>query len=268
MHIRHFGRHTMEKPVVFIGWDNREKVAYEVLKHSIEKQTYSHPEIIPLYHKELRKQGYFKRPWAINALDGNFTDMVDQKPFSTEFSHTRFLVPALMRYKGWALFMDCDMIFKSDVKELFALCDDRYAVMCVKHRQNVKEREKMDGSPQSSYYRKNWSSFVLWNCGHELNRQITPEVVNTATGGWLHAFSWLEDRHIGTLPYEYNWIENCSPVVEKPKVIHYTLGGPWFSSYKDVMFSEEWWDMYKSFHHDLPDPSDKLITVDYSKVGK
>jgi lipopolysaccharide biosynthesis glycosyltransferase len=192
--------------------------------------------------------------------------LIDGKPFSTEFSHTRFLIPELMNFEGWALFMDCDMIFRCDVRDIFKHCDDQYAVMCVKHRQNVKEREKMDKSPQSKYFRKNWSSFMLINCGHPANRRLTKEVVNTADGGWLHGFSWLSDRQIGELPDIYNWIEGTSRGNIEPKVIHYTLGGPWLNGWEDVAFNDAWWNYYKSFHHDLPEPAVSLNTVDYKRI--
>lgn len=251
---------------IMLGWDSREKVAYEVCKHSIENRTNANVKIVPLYHKELRRQGFFRRPWLTGAVDGNSSDLIDQRPFSTEFSHTRFLVPELMKFKGWALFMDCDMIFRCDIKELFDLCDDRYAVMVVKHRQNVSKSEKMDGSPQQSYFRKNWSSFVLWNCNHPKNKQLTKEIVNTATGGWLHSFSWLEEHEIGCLPDYYNWIEGSSRGDIRPRVIHFSEGGPWFDGHKDVMFSDLWWDEYKSFNTDLPDPAAQLSTVDYNNI--
>lgn len=253
---------------VFIGFDGREKVAYEVLKHSIEKNTHSDVKIIPLYHRELRKQGFFQRPWVTEALTGNQIDLMDGRPFSTEFSHTRFLIPELMKFKGWALFMDCDMIFMNgvDVKEIFELADERYAVMCVKHRQDVKKSTKMDGVPQSAYYRKNWSSFMLINCGHEKNRVLKKETVNTATGGWLHGFSWLDDHNIGALPDYYNWIEGCSRGMERPRVVHYTEGGPWFHGKKEVMYAQQWDELYESFLEMRPEPSDELLQVDYSNV--
>jgi hypothetical protein len=256
----------MDELKVFIGWDGREKIAYEVMKHSIEKHTNTKHKIIPLYHKELRRQGFFQRPWVIEALTGNYVDLMDGRPFSTEFSHSRFLVPELMKYKGWALFMDCDMLVKCDIKEIFSHCDDKYAIMCVKHKQKVNKQEKMDGSLQQSYHRKNWSSFMLINCGHKLNREITKEVVNTATGGWLHAFSWLPDEAIGALPDYYNWIEGTSPTMERPRVIHYTMGGPWFDGYKDVMYAEDWWRMYETFHEMLPEPNAQLTEVNYRDV--
>jgi lipopolysaccharide biosynthesis glycosyltransferase len=251
---------------VFIGYDGREKVAYEVLRHSIEKNTHSNVKIIPLYHKELRKQGFFQRPWHTEALTGNQIDQMDGRPFSTEFSHSRFLIPELMKFKGWALFMDCDMLMRCDVKEIFDLCDERYAVMCVKHRQEVKKSTKMDGSPQTAYFRKNWSSFMLINCGHEANRQLTRDAVNTRSGGWLHSFSWLDERQIGSLPDYYNWIEGTSRGMEYPRVIHYTEGGPWFHGKKDVMYGDVWEEQYASMMEMLPEPSDQLLQVDYASI--
>ncbi len=251
---------------VFLGWDDREKTAYEVCKHSIEKHTHSNPRIIPLYHKELRRQGYFSRPWLTRASDGNRVDLIDDKPFSTEFSHSRFLVPELMKFSGWALFMDCDMIFRTDIKKLFSLCDKRYAVMCVKHRQKVDVKTKMDGTPQEKYNRKNWSSFMLVNCGHPSNRSLTKEIVNTKTGAWLHGLTWLQDHQIGDLPDTYNWIDGSSPGNVVPDVIHYSLGGPWFKDYDDCTFAEEWYKMYESFMEMLPSPAVDLNTINYGDL--
>lgn len=251
---------------VVIGWDDREKTAYEVCKHSLEKHTRSDVQVVPLYHKELRKQGFFQRPWLTQAHDGNRIDLIDGKPFSTEFSHTRFLVPALMKYKGWALFLDCDMLFRCDVKDIFELADDRYAVMCVKHRQNIKNQVKMDGSLQQSYYRKNWSSFMLINCGHPSNQALTRDIVNSATGGWLHGLSWLNDNEIGELPKEYNWISGTSPGNIHPKVIHYSEGGPWFLHHQDCAFADVWNHYYRSLNEDLPHPAGDLSIVNYGAL--
>ena len=142
----------------------------------------------------MRRLGYFFRPWLIDGPTGEFQDLIDGKGFSTEFSHTRFLIPELMGFNGWALFMDADMIFLSDINKLFELRDDRYAVMCVKHNHIPSEEIKMDGRVQQRYHRKNWSSFVLWNCGHPSNKILTKERINYMPGKDMHTFSWLDDR--------------------------------------------------------------------------
>lgn len=236
---------------IYIGWDTREDVAYQVCRHSIQRKCKGiDVNIIPLKHKDLRKQGVFWRPWLTHPTDGNRYDLIDLKPFSTEFSHTRFLVPYLNGYKGWALFMDSDMIFTSNIKKLFDLVDNRYACMVVKHNYRPEEGLKMDGEPQARYFRKNWSSFVLWNCAHPKNKHLTLDLVNKEAGKELHAFSWLEDNDIGALPFDYNWIEGSSPKASdrvdwRPDVIHYTLGGPWFPDCQDVMFAELWTQEYE-----------------------
>lgn len=264
---------TLFKPMnIFIGYDAREIVATEVAAHSIKQRTKSPINISYLKHKDLRKAGLFNREWLIEGTTGNFKDVVDGKNFSTEFSHTRFLVPALMNYKGWALFFDADMIFQSDIKKLFELCDDKYAVMCVKHDHRPKEVIKMDDQLQSQYERKNWSSFVLWNCGHPANEWLTPERVNTHTGTFLHTFGWLGDSLIGDLPYSYNYINKVSPKLPigiKPDVIHYTEGGPWFDNYKHVAYGDLWLDEYEDFQQNRDDcfPS-HVPTLVYDKAEK
>ena len=97
---------------------------------------------------------------------------------STEFTFTRFLIPHLCNYKGWALFCDSDVVFLENVDNLFALADDKYAVMCVQHDYTPKPGIKMDGQVQTVYPRKNWSSVVLWNCGHPSNEKVTIDSVN------------------------------------------------------------------------------------------
>ena len=212
---------------VFIGYDTREDIAYQVCKHSIlSKQP--NAEVSPLNQKELRDAGWYYRD-------------VD-KLASTEFTFTRFLVPALADYKGWALFMDCDMILTTDIKELFDQADDQYAVMCVQHDYTPKERFKMDGQRQTTYPRKNWSSVVLFNCAHPSNAALTVNLVNSPeiNGAYLHRFSWLEDKEIGKLGHTWNYLVGVYDDIEKPKLIHYTEGGPWFENYRNCEFSQLW----------------------------
>jgi lipopolysaccharide biosynthesis glycosyltransferase len=235
---------------IFIGWDAREAVASEVAAHSIKKRTQSPLNIQYLKHRELSAAGKFYRPWVVMGEERETYDMLDGKKFSTEFSHTRFLVPDLMNYRGWALFMDADMVFMSDVKKLFDFCDDRYAAMVVKHNHIPAEALKMDGREQLKYQRKNWSSFVLWNCGHPANKALTVEKVNFLQGRDLHRFVWLEDSQIGSLPFSYNYISGVSPKIEHgkmPAVIHYTEGGPWFPTCRDVPYGGTWLNEYEEW---------------------
>ena len=212
---------------VYVGYDTREDIAYQVCKHSILARQ---PEAVvrPLKQAELRDAGWYTRP-------------VD-KLASTEFTFTRFLVPELMNFQGWALFMDCDMILTTDIKELFDQTDDKYAVMCVQHDYEVKEGTKMDGQKQTSYPRKNWSSVVLWNCGHPSNKKLTQDFVNDPeiNGAYLHRFSWLKDEEIGELNHTWNYLVGVYDDIERPKLIHYTEGGPWFENYRNCEFSDLW----------------------------
>lgn len=135
------------------------------------------------------------------------------------------------------------MIFTNDIKKLFDKCDPSKAVMVVKHYHEVpKDGLKMDGRVQQNYYRKNWSSFVLWNCGHPANKDLTSERVNYMKGSDLHSFNWLTDDLIGALSFNYNYISGISPILsDKPSVVHYTEGGPWFDECKHVPYAD-WWD--------------------------
>lgn len=212
---------------IFVGYDTREDIAYQVCKHSIiSKQPEA--DVRPLKQQELRDAGWYTRP-------------VD-KLASTEFTFTRFLIPELTNFEGWALFMDCDMILTTDIKKLFDQADDKYAVMCVHHDYKVQEGVKMDGQKQTIYPRKNWSSVVLWNCGHPSNKVVTTDLINDpeTTGKYMHRFSWLKDEEVGELDHTWNYLVGVYNDYEKPNLIHYTEGGPWFENYRECEFADLW----------------------------
>ena len=214
---------------VFVGWDSREDIAYQVCKYSIlSKQP--NAEVIPLKQNDLRQQNLYWREKDLMA--------------STEFTFTRFLIPELTNYNGWALFMDCDMILTTDIQELFDQVDDRYAVMCVQHDYTPREGVKMDGQKQTVYPRKNWSSAMLINCAHPSNQALTKELVNDpeVTGAYLHRFSWLDDSEIGELDHTWNYLVGVYDDIETPKLIHYTEGGPWFENYRNCEYHQLWKD--------------------------
>lgn len=154
-----------------------------------------------------------------------------------------------MNYNGWALFCDGDMVCLDDISELFQYCDNRYAVMVVKHDYKTKAQEKYLGAKNEDYPRKNWSSVVLWNCSHPSNQQITPELVQGASGAFLHRFQWLKDDEIGNLPLEWNYLAEEYPERGQLKLIHYTLGTPCFFEYAACEMSEYWHNEYHQTVH-------------------
>lgn len=172
---------------VFIGWDSQEPVAATVLAHSIQMRS-SEPVSIA-YIKLGQLGGFFNR---------------ERDPLqSTEFSFSRFMVPWLCDYQGDAIFMDCDMLCRSDIAELWNMRRDEYAVQVVKHDYQPGHGTKFLNQPQTPYAKKNWSSVMLFN--NAKCKALTPAYVNTATGLELHQFKWLADEDlIGELPERWN----------------------------------------------------------------
>tara|TARA_B100001057_G_scaffold485747_1_gene565884 strand:+ start:711 stop:1409 length:699 start_codon:yes stop_codon:yes gene_type:complete len=212
----------------FIGYDPKEDIAYRVCKFSLLKRSSSNVNVLSLKLDELISKKLYTR--TIDPLA------------STQFTYTRFLVPKLMNYKGWAVFCDCDFIFLADVNDLIKSLDDSKAIYCVKHDYSPKEKHKMDGKIQSVYPRKNWSSFIIFNCSHPSTKKLTVDRVNNETGAYLHQFKWCKDEEIGSLDERWNWLEGWTSKSNKnkPFAVHYTRGGPWFNQWKGVEFAEDW----------------------------
>lgn len=222
---------------IFVGYDSREIPAFEVACHSAACQANLPVALKPLRADELYRQRLLWRP--VETANGVSVDHLSGAAQSTEFATSRFLVPFLQR-SGWALFVDCDVVFLADVAELFALADPRYAVMVVQHDHVPRESSKMCGQPQSAYRRKNWSSVILWNCDHRANLRLTPEIVNGWRGSQLHQFCWLADEEIGALPPEWNWLVGVQEKPAQPKIAHFTLGGPWLPAWRGAPHDELW----------------------------
>lgn len=210
---------------VFIGFDQRETAAFHVLAHSIHARSTEPVTIAPL---------------ALHQLGGIFHR--EHNPLqSTDFSFSRFLVPYLCNYQDWALFLDCDMLFFDDIAKLWALRDDRYAVLVVKHDYIPKEEIKFLGAVQTKYQKKNWSSAILFN--NSRCRSLTPEYVNTASGLDLHQFKWLgDDGLIGGLPLRWNHLVGEYDYSNDVGNVHYTVGGPYFDEYRDCDYANEWFE--------------------------
>lgn len=219
----------MEKLQIFVGWDPREDIAWRVCRHSILSRT--NPDLIsvqPLVQRELRQNGLYTRPVDLKA--------------STEFSLTRFLTPALAGSEGFAIFMDCDFLLQTDIIEVLNEVDPSNAVSVVQHDYTPTPGIKMDGQIQYAYPRKNWSSFIVFNLKHPAVRALTADVVNRSEPAYLHRFAWVDDKAIGALNRDWNFLVGWYPVAasKKPRALHYTNGGPWFENYADCDYADAW----------------------------
>lgn len=249
----------MTKFKIYMGYDRREKLAYDVARSSILRRT-SQPKVTtvhPLELNQLSAGGKFPlltRP--IEQKDGKMWCPISQAPMATEFAISRFCVPFL-QWTGWALFVDCDIVCLGDITELFALADEKYAVMVVKHDHKPTETTKMDGQVQTTYSRKNWSSVVLWNVDHPANKELTAEKLNTWPGRDLHAFKWLKDEDIGTLDPDWNYLVGNDERIPDctQKIVHFTLGGPWIKDWKGGPADYLWMAELKLSGLSLPTPA-------------
>ena len=200
---------------IFIGYDEGEKIAYSVLSESIRQHSSEPVSITPLDLSTTRY--HFQRKKQSNQ--------------STDFAFSRFMVPYLCRYQGWAIFMDCDMLLRTDINKIWMMKDDNYAVMCCKHDYVPNQNAKFRGAKNEPFPKKNWSSFMMMN--NEKCRALSLPYVNEASGLDLHQFKWLESEDlIGSLPLSWNWLVSEYDYNPKADNVHFTLGGPYFKGYE------------------------------------
>ena len=214
---------------VFIGYDSREDIAYQVARYSLLRHASGDVTVHAIRQPAVRELGLYTRPADASA--------------STEFSLTRFLTPYLVaQTSGWSLFTDCDFLFTADIRGVLSGLDPAKAVYVVQHEYDPAHDIKMDGKKQTRYPRKNWSSFMLFNNAHPDVRALTPEIVNSATPAFLHRFDWVQDQsQIGALDLDWNFLQGEYPKpATTPRVVHFTNGGPWFAEWKNVDYADLW----------------------------
>jgi lipopolysaccharide biosynthesis glycosyltransferase len=209
-----------------IGYDEREAVAYHTFCQSVLEKSSMSVSFVPLNLSSIKT-------YIESHNDG-----------SNAFIYSRFLTPYIFSFDGWAIFADGDMICRADIADLWANRDESKAVLCAKHEYKTKANGKYLGNKNQDYPRKNWSSLVLWNCGHPANKILTPEFISSQTGAFLHRFQWLEDSLIGELSKDWNWLTTEYEDNYNAKLLHYTLGTPCFKDYWSTDMSDEWHDTY------------------------
>jgi lipopolysaccharide biosynthesis glycosyltransferase len=212
---------------VVVGFDPREALVYHVFCQSVINHASGPVSFVPL---------------AINTLSDYCESHGDG---SNEFIYSRFLTPYLCNYDGWAIYADGDMVCRDDIYKLFAMKDPTKAVQVVKHDYLTVATQKYFGNKNENYPRKNWSSVMLWNCGHEAVKCLTPDLVETKTGAFLHRFQWLDDALVGDLPKEWNWLATEYEDNYEAKLVHYTLGAPCLKDYAEAPMADIWFKAFE-----------------------
>ena len=206
---------------LFLGYDKREAIGFHVCVSSVLRHASSPVAVTPVFGK--RRDG------------------------TNDFIYARFLIPHLMGYQGWAIFADgSDMLFRDDIAKLWALrsARNKAAVLAVQRQYKTRNHRKYIGTAMESanrdYRCKNWSSLILFNCAHPLNRVLTPDYVEAHDGQHLHTFGWLPSGAVGALPSRWNVLIGEDGETEECAVAHFTLGVPLIEHYRDSLYADEW----------------------------
>lgn len=216
---------------LYYGYDPRESIGAYVFQNSVLTRSSLPVQFIPLHLDNMKKF------YSEHHKDG-----------TNNFIYSRFLIPYMQGYQGWAIFMDgADMICLDDIAKLWELRDPfGKAVQVVKHDYKTTSSRKYIGTEMeadnSDYPRKNWSSVMLINCGHYAWRLITPESIAANAGSYLHRFQFMEDDQIGELPKEWNHLVTENAPNPDAKLIHFTLGSPAWPHYSYCEYSEEFFN--------------------------
>lgn len=232
---------------IFIGCDSREMVAAEVAANSIRQRMPGY-EIVFLTKEMCEAFDYREEP---------------ERPHSTEFTYTRFLVPWLCGFKGTALFIDCDVLMLRDPAQddqgedlslitlATSLATSQHALRVVPHLYVPPSQTKMDGQRQIAYFRKLWSAVMLMDC--ERLEEFWPKTkVESGDPAELHGFTNIPSEEIGELPWAWHHLD---PTIKRPGetsrngvspiLHHFTEGGPWFANYADCPFSDRWYEQFE-----------------------
>lgn len=229
---------------IYIGFDPREVAAFAVCRESVKRHCPGNWPVRGLVLSDLQAKGLYTRPleYRPSAVDRPLLwDVISDAPMSTEHANARFLVPYIAK-TGWALFMDGDVLVRANLGQMFETLDRSKAVYCVQHRHEPEPGVKMDGQQQTRYARKNWTSFILFNCDHPANAPLVNDttLANTLPGRDLHRLCWLKDEDIGELDCSWNWLAGVSDPEIAPDVVHFTNGTPDMRGYEDAPFADEW----------------------------
>jgi hypothetical protein len=185
----------------FIGYDQRQPVAFNIAQASIWR--------------------HCSRPVSITPLV--LSTLPIERRGLTEFSMSRYLVPWLCGFEGHALFIDGDTLCMGDIAEL--PWDSEHAVSVVMH-----DRVRKNGQDVDVRFER--PSVMLFN--NAKCRALTPEYVQTGTPQKL---DWAES--IGDLPREWNYLVGYDSG-GGGKLAHFTMGLPCFPETANDEYAAEW----------------------------
>lgn len=178
---------------VFVGYEAVQNIGFLVLVHSIFARC--------------------SRPVQVTKLDRYQIERVCQIPKkgAHEFTFSRFMIPYLCNYEGWAIYIDCDQMLVDDIAKLWDMQRDGVSVF---HADHKGERQQ-----------KNKCSVMLMNCAD--GKILTPEYVNSSSWSHLHGLEWAKKTE--TFPIRWNYLVSQYPEipVEQVSLLHFTDGGPW-----------------------------------------
>ena len=227
---------------VYIGYDSSnygQELAFEVCKRSLLRFN-KNLKIIKLDRKELKNKKLYLRE---NDNDG-----------STDFTYTRFLVPFLNNYTGYAIFCDSDFLWRCDINILKQYFEDDKSLLCVKHNYaTCLSNKKMDGLKQEWYPRKNWSSLMIFNCEHPDCKKLDINNIKIKSAKWLHRMEWTNDENIKEIPKTFNYLLGYYEDTIEPKAVHLTDGGPWHNDWyskkipTNSKYETEWLDYLNNY---------------------
>lgn len=253
---------------IYIGYDDRETEAYQVAKYSIEKYAkenhISGANIIvhKLEHKPLRAAGLYSRPMLVEGDTGQYVDGVDNRPCSTQFTFTRFLVAELWRRlddpdkSPLVMFADCDMMWTGDIRDMFNRIEldkvksrGKAPVYCTQHDYKPQNSIKMDNVNQTGYNMKLWAAMFVLDMDHSDNELLTPNLVNSSIGRDLMNFCWVGNKHsIAPISERWHFIpEHSEGRCDPTGMIHWTEGGPNLVGCRGGKYDKLWDDMYQEY---------------------
>ena len=160
---------------------------------------------------------------------------------SNPFSRTRFLTPVIDKVYSdseWTFFSDDDFLFLKNPMDLLSELDSSKTVYVCKHPEYISKVDiKMDNQKQTTYPKKNWGSFIIFN---KNKVDLTFEKVFSMSLKDLHQFKWCDENDIGELPLKWNWLVGEYEDIDDANALHYTLGGAWYDEPYESKLNDIW----------------------------